>query len=48
MAEWFCEYRANAKQEPGRFAGKLTEDDVYDLLEIANMSDEEWRSLKSA
>ena len=48
MAEWFTEYRHNRKDEPGRFAGKLTEEDVDFLGSILEMDDDEWHSLKSA
>jgi len=34
MAEWFCEYDYNRSMETGRFAGRLTERDVDELMEL--------------
>lgn len=34
MSEWFCEYDFHNSNRPGRFAGKLTEADVDELLEL--------------
>ena len=34
MAEWFCEYDFHNANRQGRFAGKLTEADVDEMLEL--------------
>lgn len=44
MGEWFCEYEFNAKDAPGSYAGSLTNGDVDKLLDIAEMTDEEWQA----
>ena len=34
MAEWFCEYDFHNSTREGRFAGKLTESVVDEMLEL--------------
>ena len=47
MSEWFCEWEFrhgdNAGTE-GTYAGKLTQGDVDELMDVMEMSDQEWKA----
>lgn len=47
LSEWYCEWEFNQGDKAGAngtYAGKLTQGDVDDLLDVAHMTDEEWKA----
>ena len=44
MGEWYCEYELHADASgSGTYAGKLTQNDVDELTDDLDLTDEEWR-----